>query len=1348
MSSETSNNDDKSYNKLTPVTETMHAITWDGNNATIMGTLLKIQEWVTRTGQFRLFIEHGAVRVGRYTMIDHTDAIEFLQKEYKDPIKRTITNVCPPTADRIVDYDSSVLGSTTPAYVKIAADKARLKMPSATVDECAVDDEDSSLLASLTMVFGGQRAGRTCAITAAGSGRTFLKLMITRAATADAADRAVVMASYIKLIQKGIEGEITAEKLSDFHEAYDLAEAHIQTALRQPEEAKVDMITRIALTDVAIRPLYLLDLKASKPTTMSAAVELIDAILKTNVRIAELDEINNGAAGAARVAEVARVAALEARVAQLDALAASGDPRFGRDKKFKKGKPGKPGDKLPRTPGTVDPPRDADGRVTHWIAGMAPCGNCKQNHLHRDCPKWIAEQAAKTAEAAKTGAVLESRVFECEGLDDEALSALLSTVFVATAEPMVGAGPEGPEDLNDFMIYPRVLLPHTNTPIHRATSDAPAVHARDSATVHEQQVFTHETSAAQCECSSRRDDPVTPSGGHSAPHCADDDLLTALVVPHEPSPPKRLKASVQPTCKEPVGGRHINGTIDSGCTGHVTPNPHWLINHRPCADTFRAAAGTKHVATIIGDMPVIARDRLGGYHHKLITNVRCVESFAYTLFSVTQLWAELRVDSLFADSRCCRLVDGTEWPYLRDKLLPTLPLVSVAGCDAYTISRAVTKPLIATKPLVALSNDHGGVMPTPPGISSRQLGHHSVQSTAHVARLPSAQAGELMHRRNHAGIRYIQAIANTTEDGPRNLASATAISCASCAEARIKQAAHRGTLSTPAPEAGVLHVDLKEMVISAEGYRYFMVAVDEFTRYLFIAFLKYKSEAGGQLLAIVNKFNATVGTPVDSDGRALPRPRVRTIHSDHEGKLISHSFRAARNAEGLHHTLSPPNDHDLNPIAERVIRTIAESSSAIRIASNASARHWPHIVAYAADWHNALVGSVGSSSSDSNITPHQRFTLRPPRVMDLATFGCRAFALKPPQHQHKPSLAGRGLEGAFFGRSLDSKGCYDVLVGTGATAKIVRSSSVVIDEEWMPLHAIGKQHRPLTSLSHAARQPQHPSLRPDLPSASAVASPSLDGESLRLGLLFSGPHSRADGLPPHLKSRGWSHIELLGNNELGDGWAHDLLNDSTYAEYLLKATSGHFDAILTAFPCAAPSATLRTKDFPDGPRHLDQIDPKLLEELRLSNLLLERVVNILIAARSSPKRTTLILEHPADEFKDHGSILATSPFKRLIAAADLAANRTFAYCRLGSPYQKYTTVHYTPEAGSVLDELGGPDYQCNHELGKHSQQNDGPGPRGDFVSTAAAAYPTELCSILARALTIAPTRPRRRPRLH
>jgi hypothetical protein len=36
--------------KLKPVTPDMLNITWDGNDATIPGTMLKIQEWIARTG--------------------------------------------------------------------------------------------------------------------------------------------------------------------------------------------------------------------------------------------------------------------------------------------------------------------------------------------------------------------------------------------------------------------------------------------------------------------------------------------------------------------------------------------------------------------------------------------------------------------------------------------------------------------------------------------------------------------------------------------------------------------------------------------------------------------------------------------------------------------------------------------------------------------------------------------------------------------------------------------------------------------------------------------------------------------------------------------------------------------------------------------------------------------------------------------------------------------------------------------------------------------------------------------------------------------------------------------------
>ena len=62
--------------------------------------------------------------------------------------------------------------------------------------------------------------------------------------------------------------------------------------------------------------------------------------------------------------------------------------------------------------------------------------------------------------------------------------------------------------------------------------------------------------------------------------------------------------------------------------------------------------------------------------------------------------------------------------------------------------------------------------------------------------------------------------------------------------------------------AGTLHVDLKEMVISKGGFRYVVFAIDEHTRYVFIEFIKLKSEAGQAIARIVAAFNAKVGTPV------------------------------------------------------------------------------------------------------------------------------------------------------------------------------------------------------------------------------------------------------------------------------------------------------------------------------------------------------------------------------------------------------------------------------------------------------------------------------------------------------
>ena len=85
------------------------------------------------------------------------------------------------------------------------------------------------------------------------------------------------------------------------------------------------------------------------------------------------------------------------------------------------------------------------------------------------------------------------------------------------------------------------------------------------------------------------------------------------------------------------------------------------------------------------------------------------------------------------------------------------------------------------------------------------------------------------------------------------LASASAVPPNPAASAaRIRKAPHSSTLSAPAPEPGVLHLDLKELVLSKGGYRYVVFAIDEHTRFVFIEFIKLKSEVLNAVKRIIN----------------------------------------------------------------------------------------------------------------------------------------------------------------------------------------------------------------------------------------------------------------------------------------------------------------------------------------------------------------------------------------------------------------------------------------------------------------------------------------------------------------
>ena len=197
-------------------------------------------------------------------------------------------------------------------------------------------------------------------------------------------------------------------------------------------------------------------------------------------------------------------------------------------------------------------------------------------------------------------------------------------------------------------------------------------------------------------------------------------------------------------------------------------------------------------------MPVIARSRSGRPVRFTIRNVRCVPSFKYTLLSVDQLWEESNIDSVFRGEHHLQFPEQAGSmqvpfdPYVR---LNSVVLISVArlqGGKSDNTSLVPPSDGNSTTKSVNVTKQHQQPNRLPPSKRVRKvskvvriepvtsprlnpisktisalLGYHQPGSTAHVARLPPAQAGELLHRRSHLGHTKINAMPDTCKDAPK-----------------------------------------------------------------------------------------------------------------------------------------------------------------------------------------------------------------------------------------------------------------------------------------------------------------------------------------------------------------------------------------------------------------------------------------------------------------------------------------------------------------------------------------------------------------------------------------------------
>ena len=168
---------------LQPVTTDKTPIVWDGNDATIDGTLFETGRFYKKTGLFQPLFKHRAVALssGRLA-VESPNTVYFLNGLAPDD-GHSFEKPCPPTKRRLANYNDEVaLGTfgktavTLPELVTIpAADKGTI-IPA----QYAVDKENSVLLTSLAYVFGSADSSDEIFDEADGNGaaRNYLRVIL------------------------------------------------------------------------------------------------------------------------------------------------------------------------------------------------------------------------------------------------------------------------------------------------------------------------------------------------------------------------------------------------------------------------------------------------------------------------------------------------------------------------------------------------------------------------------------------------------------------------------------------------------------------------------------------------------------------------------------------------------------------------------------------------------------------------------------------------------------------------------------------------------------------------------------------------------------------------------------------------------------------------------------------------------------------------------------------------------------------------------------------------------------------------------------------------------------------
>lgn len=116
------------------------------------------------------------------------------------------------------------------------------------------------------------------------------------------------------------------------------------------------------------------------------------------------------------------------------------------------------------------------------------------------------------------------------------------------------------------------------------------------------------------------------------------------------------------------------------------------------------------------------------------------------------------------------------------------------------------------------------------------------------------------------------------------------------------------------------------------GERYFILFIDDYTRIMWVAFLREKSEAFGKFKIFKAKVENESGI------------RIKCLRSDRRGEFTSNQFNIFCEDNRIHRQVSTTRTPQQNGIAERRNRTVSEAARAMMLEGNVAHVYWREVV--------------------------------------------------------------------------------------------------------------------------------------------------------------------------------------------------------------------------------------------------------------------------------------------------------------------------------------------------------------------------------------------------------------------